>query len=89
MAGLVAGAMNRGDFEKRVKDLLHEVRGSEGSVILFIDEMHTLLKDREDGVGGHAPDAATILKPALARGDLIVRSMMNSTKHITSLITTY
>jgi ATP-dependent Clp protease ATP-binding subunit ClpB len=67
MAALVAGAKYKGEFEQRLKSVVREVTQSEGQVILFIDEIHTLV-----GAGGGegAMDAANILKPALARGEL-------------------
>jgi len=67
MGALVAGAKYKGEFEERLKAVVKEVTGAEGTVILFIDEIHTLV-----GAGGGegAMDAANILKPALARGEL-------------------
>lgn len=67
MGALVAGAKYKGEFEERLKGVIKEVVDSEGQVILFIDEIHTLV-----GAGGGegAMDAANILKPALARGEL-------------------
>ena len=67
MGALVAGAKYKGEFEERLKSVINEVTQSEGRVILFIDEIHTLV-----GAGGGegAMDAANILKPALARGEL-------------------
>lgn len=67
MGALVAGAMYKGEFEERLKSVIKEVVGSDGDIILFIDEIHTLV-----GAGGGqgAMDAANILKPALARGEL-------------------
>lgn len=67
MAALVAGAKYKGEFEERLKAVINEVTASNGEVILFIDEIHTLI-----GAGGGqgAMDAANILKPALARGEL-------------------
>ncbi|GHV44023.1 chaperone protein ClpB [Bacteroidia bacterium] len=67
MGALVAGAKYKGEFEERLKSVINEVVKSEGEIILFIDEIHTLV-----GAGGGegAMDAANILKPALARGEL-------------------
>lgn len=67
MGALIAGAKYKGEFEERLKAVVKEVQGSDGQVILFIDEIHTLV-----GAGGGegAMDAANILKPALARGEL-------------------
>ncbi len=67
MGQLIAGAKYKGEFEERLKGVVKEVAGSEGEIILFIDEIHTLV-----GAGGGegAMDAANILKPALARGEL-------------------
>ena len=67
MAALIAGAKYTGEFEERLKAVVNEVQKSEGEIILFIDEIHTLV-----GAGGGegAMDAANILKPALARGEL-------------------
>ncbi len=67
MAALIAGAKYKGEFEERLKSVIKEVVSSNGSVILFIDEIHTLIgAGKSDG----AMDAANILKPALARGEL-------------------
>ena len=67
IAALIAGAKYKGEFEERLKAVIKEVSGSNGEIILFIDEIHTLI-----GAGGGqgAMDAANILKPALARGEL-------------------
>lgn len=67
MGALIAGAKYKGEFEERLKSVVKEVTSSDGSIILFIDEIHTLV-----GAGGGegAMDAANILKPALARGEL-------------------
>ena len=67
MGALVAGAKYKGEFEERLKGVINEVIQSDGSYILFIDEIHTLVGA---GAGEGAMDAANILKPALARGDL-------------------
>ena len=67
MGALVAGAKYKGEFEERLKSVVNEVTQSDGNIILFIDEIHTLVgAGRSDG----AMDAANILKPALARGEL-------------------
>ncbi|MDG2527704.1 ATP-dependent chaperone ClpB [Caulobacter endophyticus] len=67
MGSLIAGAKYRGEFEERLKAVLAEVTAAEGSIILFIDEMHTLVgAGKSDG----AMDASNLLKPALARGEL-------------------
>jgi ATP-dependent Clp protease ATP-binding subunit ClpB len=67
MGALIAGAKYRGEFEERLKGVLDEVRAAEGDVVLFIDEMHTLVgAGKTDG----AMDASNLLKPALARGEL-------------------
>ncbi|MCD6347177.1 MAG: ATP-dependent chaperone ClpB [Bacteroidales bacterium] len=68
MGALIAGAKYKGEFEERLKAVVKEVVGSDGSIILFIDEIHTLVGAGGGGEG--AMDAANILKPALARGDL-------------------
>src|ERR1700733_1505395 len=67
MGALIAGAKYRGEFEERLKAVLQEVTSAEGSIILFIDEMHTLIGA---GKGDGAMDASNLLKPALARGEL-------------------
>ena len=67
MGALVAGAKYKGEFEERLKAIVNEVTQSEGEIILFIDEIHTLVGA---GKGEGAMDAANILKPALARGEL-------------------
>ncbi|HEY5081522.1 MAG TPA: ATP-dependent chaperone ClpB [Bauldia sp.] len=67
LGALIAGAKYRGEFEERLKAVLNEITAAEGNVILFIDEMHTLVgAGKADG----AMDASNLLKPALARGDL-------------------
>ncbi|MBC7986059.1 MAG: ATP-dependent chaperone ClpB [Sphingomonadaceae bacterium] len=67
MGSLIAGAKYRGEFEERLKGVLDEVKGADGEVILFIDEMHTLVGA---GKAEGAMDASNLLKPALARGEL-------------------
>ena len=67
MGALIAGAKYRGEFEERLKGVLDEVRQAEGDIILFIDEMHTLIGA---GKSEGAMDAGNLLKPALARGEL-------------------
>ena len=67
MGALIAGAKYRGEFEERLKAVLNEVTGAEGGIVLFIDEMHTIVgAGKADG----AMDASNLLKPALARGEL-------------------
>jgi ATP-dependent Clp protease ATP-binding subunit ClpB len=67
MGALIAGAKYRGEFEERLKGVIDEVKGAEGDIILFIDEMHQLIgAGKSDG----AMDAGNLLKPALARGEL-------------------
>jgi ATP-dependent Clp protease ATP-binding subunit ClpB len=67
MGALIAGAKYRGEFEERLKGVLNEVQSAEGQIILFIDEMHTLVGA---GKSEGAMDASNLLKPALARGEL-------------------
>jgi ATP-dependent Clp protease ATP-binding subunit ClpB len=67
MGQLIAGAKYKGEFEERLKSVVKEVAGSDGEIVLFIDEIHTLVGA---GGGDGAMDAANILKPALARGEL-------------------
>ena len=67
MGALIAGAMYKGEFEERLKSVVKEVTESQGGIILFIDEIHTLVGA---GKGEGAMDAANILKPALARGEM-------------------
>ena len=67
MGALVAGAKYRGEFEERLKAVLEEVKNSDGNIILFIDELHTIVgAGKTDG----AMDAGNMLKPMLARGEL-------------------
>ncbi|WP_225835935.1 ATP-dependent Clp protease ATP-binding subunit [Streptomyces sp. NK08204] len=70
MSGLVAGAQYRGQFEERLKKVIGDVQAAGGSIILFIDELHTVVGAGATGEG--AMDAGNILKPALARGELHV-----------------
>ncbi|MGZ3172181.1 MAG: ATP-dependent chaperone ClpB [Croceibacterium sp.] len=67
MCSLIAGAKYRGEFEERLKAVLDEVKGAEGHIILFIDEMHTLIGA---GASEGSMDASNLIKPALARGEL-------------------
>src|SRR5207237_3525879 len=67
MGSLVAGAKYRGEFEERLKAVLQEVKAGEGRIILFIDELHTLVGA---GAAEGAMDASNMLKPMLARGEL-------------------
>jgi len=67
LAGLVAGTKYRGEFEERMKRVMDEIRASKGQVIVFLDELHTLVGT---GAAEGAMDASNILKPALARGEL-------------------
>ncbi|MGZ3265731.1 MAG: Clp protease N-terminal domain-containing protein, partial [Croceibacterium sp.] len=67
MGSLIAGAKDRGEFEERLKAVLDEVKGAEGHIILFIDEMHTLIGA---GASEGSMDASNLIKPALARGEL-------------------
>ena len=82
LAGLVAGTRYRGEFEERLKSVIDEVRGAKGQVLLFIDELHTVVGA---GSGDGAMDASNMLKPALARGELHVigaTTMDEYRKHI-------
>ena len=65
LAGLVAGTKYRGEFEERMKRVMEEIRRAQGEVVLFVDELHTLVGA---GAAEGAIDASNILKPALARG---------------------
>ena len=67
MGALIAGAKYRGEFEERLKTVLDEVKGADGQIILFIDEMHTLIGA---GASEGSMDASNLLKPALSRGEL-------------------
>jgi ATP-dependent Clp protease ATP-binding subunit ClpB len=67
LGSMIAGAKYRGEFEERLKGVLDEVKGAEGEIVLFIDEMHTLIGA---GKSEGAMDASNLLKPALARGEL-------------------
>jgi ATP-dependent Clp protease ATP-binding subunit ClpB len=76
--GLIAGAKYKGEFEERLKSVVKEVTAAEGDIVLFIDEIHTLV-----GAGvARAMDAANILKPALARGELRYWCNQMNTKSI-------
>jgi ATP-dependent Clp protease ATP-binding subunit ClpB len=68
MGALVAGARYRGDFEERLRSILREIESSEGRIIIFIDELHTIMGAGSTSEGGM--DASQLLKPALARGDI-------------------
>jgi len=68
LAALIAGASHRGEFEERLKNVIKEVQASGGKILLFIDEIHTLIGAGEEG--GGAMDASNIIKPYLARGQL-------------------
>src|SRR5262249_42569478 len=68
LSGLIAGSQYRGQFEERLKKVIEDVKASHGDIILFIDELHTVVGAGATGEG--AMDAANMLKPALARGEL-------------------
>lgn len=68
LMGILAGASHRGEFEQRMKDLVEEVKASQGKIILFIDEIHTIVGAGSSGEG--SIDASNFLKPALARGEI-------------------
>ena len=77
VASLVAGASHRGEFEERLKAVITEVLGSNGTIILFIDEIHSLM-----GAGGdEAMNAANIIKPYLARGQLQIIGATTTTEY--------
>ncbi|WP_306193233.1 AAA family ATPase, partial [Streptomyces sp. MK5] len=70
LSGMIAGAQYRGQFEERLKKVIEDVRAAKGNIILFIDEMHTVVGAGATGEG--SMDASNMLKPALARGELHV-----------------
>jgi ATPases with chaperone activity, ATP-binding subunit len=72
LAGVVAGTRYRGDFEERLRTVIEEVREHGDQLVVFIDELHTMVGAGAGGEGGGTMDAGTMLKPALARGDLHV-----------------
>src|SRR5690606_36698041 len=82
MGSLIAGAKYRGEFEERLKAVLQEVQAAEGGIILFIDEMHTLVgAGKADG----ATDASNLFNPALVRGELpcvCVTTLDDHRKHV-------
>lgn len=70
MGSLIAGAKFRGEFEERLRSVLREVIGSDGQIVLFIDELHTVVGTGGGGSSGSGMDAGNLLKPMLARGEL-------------------
>ncbi|MGB3405790.1 MAG: AAA family ATPase [Microcoleaceae cyanobacterium] len=70
MGSLIAGAKYRGEFEERLRSVLREVTHSEGQIVLFIDELHTVVGAGSSGSSGSGMDAGNLLKPMLARGEL-------------------
>ena len=76
IGALIAGAKYRGEFEERLKAVLKEIQAAEGQIILFIDELHTIVGA---GAAEGAVDAANMLKPALARGELRASARPRST----------
>ena len=80
MGSLLAGAKYRGEFEERIKNVLKKVKKSDGKIILFIDEIHTVVGA---GASGGSLDASNLLKPMLARGELdvlVLQLLMNTNK---------
>ena len=72
LSGVVAGTRYRGDFEERLRNLIDEIRANGDQIIVFIDELHTMVGAGGGGEGGGSMDASNMLKPALARGELHV-----------------
>ncbi len=70
MGSLIAGAKYRGEFEERLRSVLREVTQSDGQIVLFIDELHTVVGAGSSGANGSGMDAGNLLKPMLARGEL-------------------
>ncbi len=83
VGSLVAGARFRGDFEERIRGLVAEVRSTGGDVILFFDELHTLVGNGK--TSGGASDAASLLKPALARGEISIIGATTADEYRTSI----